>query len=129
MGEILSGLSNDCADAVQKAGASVVRGEARDRLPASGIIWPEHDLVVTAHHVVERDENIKVGLPGGESAEGPAGRVGVAGGIVGPLPCLCREGGALREVRSEWAGSLPKRIERAAIAAPGIRGGESDPAP
>jgi S1-C subfamily serine protease len=69
MTEILTNLSNDLAEAVEKGGAGVVRMEARDRLPASGIIWPEHDLVVTAHHVVERDENIKVGLPGGESVE------------------------------------------------------------
>ena len=69
MAEILTSLSNDLADAVEQGGSSVVRVEARDRLPASGIIWPEHDLVVTAHHVVERDENIKVGGPGSEAVE------------------------------------------------------------
>ena len=69
MTEILTNLSNDLADAVEKGATGVVRVEARDRLPASGIVWPEHDLVVTAHHVVERDENIVVGLPDGESVE------------------------------------------------------------
>jgi S1-C subfamily serine protease len=33
-------------------------------MPASGVAWSE-DIVATAHHVVERDEEIKVGLPDG----------------------------------------------------------------
>jgi S1-C subfamily serine protease len=46
----------------------VVRVEARRRLPASGVLWSADGVVVTAHHVVEREENIKVGLAGGGSA-------------------------------------------------------------
>jgi S1-C subfamily serine protease len=42
----------------------VVRVDARQRMPASGIAWAG-DLVVTAHHVVERDEAIDIGLPDG----------------------------------------------------------------
>lgn len=59
-------LSNSLASAVSTAGPGIVRVDARRRFPASGIVW-SNDLVVTAHHVVERDEDITVGLPGGES--------------------------------------------------------------
>jgi S1-C subfamily serine protease len=59
-------LSNAFASAVEKAGQSVVRVEARRRLPASGIVWSSDGVIITAHHVVRRDEDIHVGLPGGE---------------------------------------------------------------
>ncbi len=36
-------------------------------MPASGIIWSSEGIIVTAHHVLERDDNIKVGLPDGHS--------------------------------------------------------------
>jgi S1-C subfamily serine protease len=69
----LQEFSDALANAVETAGQNVVRIEARRRLPATGIVWSE-DLIVTAHHVVERDENIRVGLPDGTSA--PAELVG-----------------------------------------------------
>jgi len=62
----LSAFSEELAAAVAKAGASVVRVEARQRQPASGVIWAE-GVVVTADHVVERDDNITVGLADGQS--------------------------------------------------------------
>ncbi len=68
MAEEFQTLSNGLADAVEKAGPSVVRVEARRRLPASGIVFAP-DVVVTAHHVVQRDEDIRIGLPGGEVAD------------------------------------------------------------
>lgn len=67
MAEVLQSLSNALADAVQAAGAGVVRVEARRRLPATGFVWSADGVIVTAHHVVERDENITVGLPNGQS--------------------------------------------------------------
>ena len=67
MADILQGLSDDLAAAVEKAGQSIVRVEGRRRQSASGIVWSADGLIVTAHHVVERDEAIKVGLPNGES--------------------------------------------------------------
>lgn len=67
MVEILSKLSESLADTVALAGTGVVRVEGRGRLPASGIVWSSDGVVVTAHHVVERDENIKVGLPDGST--------------------------------------------------------------
>ena len=60
----LSSLSDDIAAAVEKASASVVTVYARRRMPGSGIVWAP-GLIVTASHVVERDEEISVGLPDG----------------------------------------------------------------
>jgi S1-C subfamily serine protease len=67
MSNLLLELSNGLADAAQAAGQSVVRVDARQRMPASGIAWAG-DLVVTAHHVVERDEGVGIGLPDGSPA-------------------------------------------------------------
>ncbi len=67
MAEVLQNLSNALADTVESAGMGVVRVEARRRIPASGIVWSADGVILTAHHVVERDENINIGLPGGKS--------------------------------------------------------------
>jgi S1-C subfamily serine protease len=72
--EILQDLSDALAATVKAAGSSVVRVEARRRLPASGIVWSSDGVIVTAYHVIERDENISVGLPDGQSV--PATLVG-----------------------------------------------------
>jgi S1-C subfamily serine protease len=66
MSDVLLNISNALADAVATAGQSVVRVEARRRLPASGFVWSADGIIVTAHHVVERDENITIGLPNGD---------------------------------------------------------------
>lgn len=65
MANVLESLSADLASAVERAGQSLVRIEARRRQTATGIIWSADGLIVTAHHVVERDEQIRVGLPDG----------------------------------------------------------------
>ena len=67
MADVLQSLSDDLAAAVEKAGQSIVRVEGRRRQSASGIVWSADGLIVTAHHVVERDENITIGLPNGET--------------------------------------------------------------
>jgi len=61
----LSSLSNSLALAVETAGASVVRVEARHRGPSSGIVWSADGVIVTADHKIEREEGIEVGLPDG----------------------------------------------------------------
>src|SRR5690606_11003399 len=71
---VLQSLSNDLAATVEAAGKSIVRIEARRRQSASGIVWSADGVIVTAHHVVERDENIRVGLPDGSTV--PATLVG-----------------------------------------------------
>lgn len=67
MATVLSDLSDEIAETVSAAGDSVVRVEARGRLPATGFVWSAEGVIVTAHHVVERDENIKVGLADGQT--------------------------------------------------------------
>jgi S1-C subfamily serine protease len=60
----LNDLSDAMVAAVEKAGAATVLVDARKRFPASGIAIAA-DLVLTADHVVERDDDIKVILPDG----------------------------------------------------------------
>lgn len=64
---VLSDLSNALASATENAGAGVVRVEARPRLAASGIVWSADGVIVTAHHVVEQEDNIAIGLPDGKT--------------------------------------------------------------
>lgn len=59
--QILEQLSTAMADAVETAEKSVVQVKARGRMPASGILYAP-DLVLTADHVVEREEDIPIAL-------------------------------------------------------------------
>jgi S1-C subfamily serine protease len=64
--ETLSNLSSALAETVESGNQTVVRVEARRRLPASGIVWSPDGVIVTAHHIVKRDEGIRIGLPDGK---------------------------------------------------------------
>ncbi len=55
----LSALSTGMADAVEHVAPALVMVDARRRLPASGVVFAEN-LVLTADHVVEREEDITV---------------------------------------------------------------------
>jgi S1-C subfamily serine protease len=66
MSNALTDFSQALTAAVEKAGASTVTVDARKRYPASGIAYAE-DLVLTADHVVTREENMKILLPDGRS--------------------------------------------------------------
>ena len=57
-------FSRELAEAVRRAGAYTLQVDARGGYPASGIAL-EARAVLTADHVVERDEDIAVGLPDG----------------------------------------------------------------
>lgn len=71
----LTQLSESLADAVETAGRSIVAVNARRRLPATGLIWSADGVIVTANHVVERDDELSVTLPdGSEVAAELAGR-------------------------------------------------------
>ncbi|HBY96521.1 MAG TPA: signal protein PDZ [Chloroflexi bacterium] len=71
---VLTALSNAMAEAVARAGTATVLVNARRRLPASGIGYAP-GLVLTADHVIERDDDITVVLPDGtEVAATLAGR-------------------------------------------------------
>lgn len=65
MSDILRTLSDAMAEAVQTAGGSIVRVEARRRMPASGVVWSADGVIVTTHHVVEVEDNIRITLPDG----------------------------------------------------------------
>jgi len=67
MSETLQTLSNAMAGLVETADPTIVRVEARGRMPASGVVWSPDGVIVTSHHVVERDDNIKIGLADGSS--------------------------------------------------------------
>ena len=74
MAKPLTDFSNGLTTAVEKAGASTITVDARKRYPASGIAYAE-DLVLTADHVVTREDDIRVLLPDGRSiAASIAGR-------------------------------------------------------
>lgn len=62
---VLVELSNSMADLVAGVQSSIVRVSARPRFGATGIIWSADGLIVTADHVVDREEDITVGLPDG----------------------------------------------------------------
>lgn len=67
MTNTLTQLSHDLAQTVETADSGIVRVEARRRLPASGIVWSADGHILTAHHVVRRDEKIQIGLSDGSS--------------------------------------------------------------
>lgn len=67
MSNVLQNLSSDLAGVVKAVEPSLVRVEARRRLPATGLVWSADGVIVTSHHVVERETNISVGLPDGST--------------------------------------------------------------
>jgi len=68
MSQIGTELSEATAGAVERAGRAVVRVEGRRRGPSSGIAWSADGLVLAAHHNLEWDEDIGIGLHDGTSA-------------------------------------------------------------
>jgi S1-C subfamily serine protease len=57
--ELLSLLSGQMADAVERARATLVLVNGRARQPASGIVYAPHH-VLTADHVVEREDDLTI---------------------------------------------------------------------
>ena len=62
----IKSLSDGLTAAVETAAASTLLVDARRRFPASGIAYAA-DLILTADHVVTREEDIRIGLPDGKS--------------------------------------------------------------
>ncbi|MDQ3704069.1 MAG: S1C family serine protease [Chloroflexota bacterium] len=56
---ILSSLSNQLADAVERIGPAVVTVYGRQRLPSSGVVYKQ-GLVLTAEHAIEREEDLSI---------------------------------------------------------------------
>ena len=63
---ILTDLSNALAAAVENGGKSTVLVDARRRYPASGVVYAQ-DMVLTADHVVTREENLNIMTPEGKA--------------------------------------------------------------
>lgn len=108
-GGTLVALSNDLARAVERAAAWTVRVNARRRMPASGIVWSS-GVVVTTDHVIEREEEITIGLPDGN--EVPASLAGRDPGT--DLAVLKAETGGAAAERGEipGVGSLVLAVAR-----------------
>jgi S1-C subfamily serine protease len=60
---IVETISSEFASSAEKAGGSVVAVHARRWMPSSGTEWKK-GVIVTVHHGVQRDEDIKVLLDG-----------------------------------------------------------------
>lgn len=63
MESLLPDLSQAIAGTVDVGSNGVVQVDGRSRIPASGVLWSKDGVIVTAHHVVERDEGIEVSWP------------------------------------------------------------------
>lgn len=70
---IFTELSDAMANAAEQAGKSTVLVDARRRIPASGIVFA-NDMILTADHVVEKEEDIRILL--GDGSELTARLVG-----------------------------------------------------
>lgn len=95
MSNTLASLSTDVAGIVEATGASVVRVEGRRRTTSSGVVWSEDGVIVAAHHGVDFDEKVPVGLGDGR---------GVAGMVIGRDP-----GTDLAVLQIEASGLAPAR--------------------
>jgi S1-C subfamily serine protease len=67
MSDLFKQLSDSMAQAVAAVSPSIVRVEGRSRLAATGIVYSP-DVIVTANHVVEQEDNIVIGLHDGTTA-------------------------------------------------------------
>jgi S1-C subfamily serine protease len=61
-------LSKEFAEATAKAGAFTVAVHSESRGSASGVVW-RPGIIVTAEHALQRDEEIRVTLPGEQISE------------------------------------------------------------
>jgi S1-C subfamily serine protease len=95
-------LSEAMAAAVDVAGRAVVRVEGRRRGPSSGIAWSADGVIVAAHHNVEWDEDIEVGL-----ADGTTARANVVGRDATTDVAVLRAPLSGRTV-PDWAAETPK---------------------
>ncbi len=64
--DLLGAISSQMADAVARVAAAMVQVRGRPRQPASGLAYAA-DMVLTADHVVERDDDLSVEAPDGRA--------------------------------------------------------------
>ncbi|MBA2754289.1 MAG: serine protease [Chloroflexia bacterium] len=114
---VLARLSTELESAVERASHYTVTVYGRRRLPGTGVIWSEDGWVVTANHIVERDEDLEVGLPDGRRV--PATLRGRDPGS--DLALLSIEGGAGTPVSRTERDARPGQLVLA-IGRPGENG-------
>jgi len=68
MDNALIALSNELAGLVRKIDPHIVSIRARRHYPSSGVIWSS-EVVVTANHTIEREEEISLSFADGRTAE------------------------------------------------------------
>ncbi|MCA9912630.1 MAG: trypsin-like peptidase domain-containing protein [Anaerolineae bacterium] len=69
MADTLKELSDAMANAVEAIRPSLVSVNTRRRLPATGIVFAGNGVIVTANHVVERDEELSITAADGTTHE------------------------------------------------------------
>ena len=111
---VLATLSDGLANAVQRAGRSVVAVHGRRRFPASGLAWRD-DQVVTASHVLERDSDLSV--TSSDGTQHPARIVGRDSGS--DLAVLAVQGASLHPIERAVGGSLSAGHLVLAVGRPG----------
>jgi len=111
---VLATLSDGLANAVQRAGRSVVAVHGRRRFPASGLAWRD-DQVVTASHVLERDSDLSV--TSSDGAQHPARIVGRDSGS--DLAVLAVQGASLHPIERAVGGNLSAGHLVLAVGRPG----------
>jgi S1-C subfamily serine protease len=70
-GNALASFSDNLASVVERAARSIVTVAARPRQSATGILWKtdQETIVLTADHVIEREDDITIGLPDGREVK------------------------------------------------------------
>jgi S1-C subfamily serine protease len=94
----LQKFSDGLAAAVERAAQSTVTVDARGRIPATGIVWSADGEILTADHIVQRDDNINVTLP-----DGTTHTAKVLGRDPGSDLALLKTEGATGLAVPEWA--------------------------
>jgi S1-C subfamily serine protease len=65
---LLKQLSNNMADAVERISSALVQVNGRQRQSASGVVF-DTDLILTADHVLEREDNLTIVTPDGRKLD------------------------------------------------------------
>ncbi len=109
MSDSFKQLSSAMADASSALDASLVRVEGRRRMPATGIVWSA-EIIITANHVLEFEENIVIGLPDGTTAHAKL----VGRDPQNDLAVLKVEGGKMQP--ATWGNDVELRVGNLALA-------------
>jgi S1-C subfamily serine protease len=114
--DTLSTLSDQLADAVERAGRAVVQVNGRPRRPSSGVVYAP-TLVLAAEHAIEREDDLTV-----ETASGPPLAAQLVGRDLASDLAVLRVPGLGTEPAQ--VASMPARVGQFALAVGRPAGGE-----